>query len=178
MMMRGQEAESNRMAFRPIQIAILCSAAVCGVSSAQQVTDPTVEWVASWAENGAIAHGSVATLELSAEVQQGWHVYALSQPPGGPIALRVTVDDNGVARLAGTPSGTAPEETHDPRFNLDTRFYTRSFIVRVPVYVNQHAAAGRQLIPVSVRFQTCSERECQPPKTIHLSVPLEVSAGA
>jgi hypothetical protein len=46
--------------------------------------------------------------------------------------------------------------------------------VHVPVQVSQQAAAGRQLIPVSIRFQTCSDRECQPPKTIHLSVPIEV----
>jgi hypothetical protein len=146
---------------------------VCGISIAQ-VADPTVAWVASWAEKRALARGSVATLELSAEVQQGWHVYALSQLPGGPIPLRVTLDDNPVVQLAGTPSDTAPEEQHDPRFDLDTRFYTHSFTVRVPVSVNQQAAAGRQLIPVNVRFQTCSDRECQPPKTVHLSVPVDL----
>jgi hypothetical protein len=116
----------------------------------------------------------VATLELAAQVQSGWHVYGLSQPPGGPIPLRVTLDDDRLGRLADAPSGTAPEQTHDPRFNLDTQFYTHAFTVHVPVQVSQQAAAGRQLIPVSIRFQTCSDRECQPPKTIHLSVPIEV----
>jgi hypothetical protein len=176
-MMRRNGRKSNRMTLRWIQIAILCSASVCGVSIAQ-VTDPRVEWVASWAGNGAVAHGSVATLELSAEVQQGWHVYALSQPPGGPIPLRVTLDDNRVARLADIPSGTVPEEIHDPRFDLDTRFYTHAFTVRVPVYVNRQGRTGKQVISVSVRFQTCSERECQPPKTIHLSVPIDVLSEA
>jgi DsbC/DsbD-like thiol-disulfide interchange protein len=161
------------MEFRRFHIAILCSIGVCGISAAQ-VADPTVKWAASWTEKQAVARGSVTTLELSAEVQQGWHVYALSQPPGGPVPLLVTLDDNQVVRLAGTPSGTAPEELHDPRFDLDTRFYTHSFTVRVPVRVNQQAGAGRQLIPVNVRFQTCSDRECQPPKTVHLSVPVDL----
>jgi hypothetical protein len=31
-----------------------------------------------------------------------------------------------------------------------------------------------QVIPVSVRFQTCSDRECQPPRTVHLAVPIDV----
>ncbi len=161
------------MDFRLFQIAILCSAGVYGISIAQ-LADPTVTWVASSAEKRAVARGSVTTLELSAEIQEGWHVYALSQSPGGPVPLLVTLGDNQVVQLAGTPSGTAPEEQHDPRFNLDTRFYTRSFTVHVPVTVNRQAAAGRQLIPVNVRFQTCSDRECQPPKTVHLSVPVDL----
>jgi hypothetical protein len=100
MMRRQCERKSNRMALRRIQIAILCSAGICGVSIAQ-ATDPTVEWVASWAGNGAVTHGSVATLELSAEVQQGWHVYALSQPPR-PVApyrcvsLSTTTESSGL----------------------------------------------------------------------------------
>jgi hypothetical protein len=116
-------------------------------------------------------------LELSGEVQDGWHVYALTQRPGGPTALRVAIDENPVAELVGTPSGTAPESKHDPSFDLDTQFYAHSFAVRVPVSVKPGAEVGRQLIPVSVRFQTCSARECQPPKTIHLSVPVDVLAG-
>jgi DsbC/DsbD-like thiol-disulfide interchange protein len=165
--------EIQRMLLRRIQIAILCGAGLCGLSVAQG-TDPTVEWVASWAGNGVVAHGGVTTLGLSAQVPPGWHVYALSQQPGGPIPLRVTLDDDRIVRIADAPSGTAPEETHDPRFNLDTRFYTNAFTVRVPVHVTQQAAAGTQVIPVSVRFQTCSDRECQPPKTVHLSAPIDV----
>jgi hypothetical protein len=164
------------MAFRLIRVAILCGVGACGVTVAQ-VTDPTVEWVASWTASAALKQGGRATLELSGEVQDGWHVYALTQRPGGPTALRVTIDENPVAALAGTPSGTTPERKHDPSFELDTQFYTHSFAVLVPVSVKPQADAGRQVIPVSVRFQTCSARECQPPKTIHLSVPVDVLPG-
>jgi hypothetical protein len=131
-----------------------------------QTPDPQVDWVASWA--------SPTTLELSGHVEDGWHVYALTQRPGGPIALRVSIDDNPVARLAGPPSGSTPETRLDPSFNLQTEFYTSSFAVHVPVALQPGTAAGNQQIPLSIRFQTCSARECKPPKTIHLSVPVEV----
>ncbi len=161
------------MAFRSIYVAIAWSAGVCGVGIAQ-VTDPTVDWVASWTASAAVEPGGRATLELSGVVQDGWHVYALTQPPGGPTALRVSIDENPVASLVGAPSGTTPESKHDPSFDLDTQFYTHSFAVLVPVVLKARVNVGRQLIPVSVRFQTCSVRECQPPKTIHLSVPIDV----
>jgi hypothetical protein len=117
-------------------------------------------------------------LDLSAEVEDGWHVYALTEPPGGPVALRVTLDENPVGRLIGVPTGTLPQIKHDRSFDLDTQFYTGAFVVHVPVSLKPEASAGRRWIPVNVRFQTCSDRECQPPKTIHLSVPLDVLAGS
>jgi hypothetical protein len=67
-----------------------------------------------------------------------------------------------------------PEEKHDPSFDLDTRFYRHTFALQVPIAVRPRAQAGAQLIPVNVRFQSCSERVCLPPKTVRLSVPVTV----
>jgi cytochrome c biogenesis DsbD-like protein len=131
-----------------------------------QTPDPRVDWSASWS--------TPTTLELSGRVEEGWHVYALSQQPGGPIPLRVSIDDNPVASLAAPPSGSTPETRQDPSFNLRTEFYTSSFAVHVPVALKAGTTPGTQSIPVSIRFQTCSARECKPPKTVHLSVPVEV----
>lgn len=140
--------------------------------------EQTVQWAAALADPAGAKHGSTTSLELSGQILEGWHVYALTQPPGGPTALHVTLDDNAVAEVAGDPSGTTPQKRHDPSFGLETRFYTHSFTVHLPVQVKQQPVSGRQLIPVSVRFQTCSDRECQPPTTIHLSVPIDVHPDA
>ena len=177
------------MEFRWLRFTAFWSTGVCGLGSAlateiatpdpttvanATVADPTVEWVASWTSKAPVKRGEPATLELSGHVQEGWHVYALTQSPGGPTALRVSLDENPVARLSGPPTGSRPERKHDRSFNLDTQFYTHSFAVRLPVYLKGEADTGRQLIPVSVRFQTCSDRECRPPKTVQLSVPVDV----
>jgi len=101
-------------------------------------------------------------------------VYALTQRPGGPTALRISIDDNPVASQAGAPSGTTPESRHD-RASISTRnFIPARSRCNVPVAVKTGVEAGGQVVPVSIRFQTCSARECRPPRTIHLSVPIEV----
>jgi hypothetical protein len=161
------------------RVALLLGTCLSGTGLAQSLgtnptPDQTVQWAATLSATGGVKQGSATTLELSGEILDGWHVYALTEPPGGPTALRVTLDENEVAQIAGTPSGPAPRKHHDPSFGLQTQFYTHSFTVRVPVQVKQQLAAGHQLLPVSVRFQTCSDRECQPPTTIHLVVPVEV----
>lgn len=158
---------------RALCVAIAFGAVVPETSVAQ-VDEPTVDWTASWSTGTAVEPGEQGTLELSGVVQEGWHVYALTQRPGGPTALRISIDDNPVASQVGAPSGTTPESRHDPSFDLDTQFYTRSFAVHVPVAVKPGVATGGQVVPVSIRFQTCSARECRPPRTIHLSVPIEV----
>lgn len=177
------------MEFRWLRFAAFWSTGIFGVGGALAaelatadpttvtngtVSDPTVEWVTSWTSKTPLKRGEAATLELSGQVQDGWHVYALTQLPGGPTALRVSLDENPVARLLGSATGSKPERKHDRSFDLDTQFYTHSFTVRLPVYLKGEADTGRQLIPVSVRFQICSDRECQPPKTVHLSVPVDV----
>lgn len=143
--------------------------------AAQAPPDP-VQWSASLKLQEAVRQGSTLTVTVAAAIQPGWHVYGFKQAPTGPIPLRVTVDGGDVATAGGTPSGSPPEVVHDPRFGVDTQLYTHAFTVRVPVRVAGHVTAGPHPIDVNVRFQSCSDRECLPPRTVHLSVPVTVAA--
>jgi hypothetical protein len=161
---------------RRFQIALLLAPCVFGLASADG-PDDAVRWTASVTSPATIAPGRTATLEVSGEVQAGWHVYALEQQPRGPTPLRITLDTNAIVTAAGAVSGSAPEKVHDSHFGFDTQLYTHPFTIHVPVQAVGTLAPGRQLIPVSVRFQACSDRECLLPRTVHLSVPIAV-AGA
>jgi hypothetical protein len=131
---------------------------------------PLVQWSAVVKSADAGNGGGDASLELSAVVPEGWHVYAATQLPGGPTPLRVSLEDGANARLTGVASGTVPQKRHDKSFDLDTEFFTGAFTLRLPlVWLASRTAAP--LLPVEVRYQTCSERECQPPQTVHLAAP-------
>jgi DsbC/DsbD-like thiol-disulfide interchange protein len=151
---------------------LACAVLAGGVVA--QPLNPTVHWEASLLESRALGPGSTAALAVSAQIESGWHVYALTQAPGGPTALQVTVDQNPVLESAGKPSGPAPETRHDPSFDLDTAYYAHEFALQIPVVVKQAPGLGRQWIPISVRFQSCSDRECRPPTTVHLRVPIDL----
>jgi thiol:disulfide interchange protein DsbD len=140
-----------------------------------QSSDDTVRWSARVTRAPATVGANDATLELSGSAKEGWHVYAFSQLPGGPTALRVTVDDDKFARISGAPAGTPPATIHDPSFGLETHFYTHAFLVQLPLRLEAHAADEKQ-VPISVRFQTCNDRECQPPRTIQLAAPVDTRA--
>jgi hypothetical protein len=125
----------------------------------------TVTWTV---QSSDVAKNGKATLTLNGAVREGWHVYSLKQLPDGPTPLLVMLDANDVAKADGAPAGSAPTKIHDPAFGLDTQFYESAFSLKVPVRLGAHAA-GQQSVPLSVRFQTCNGRVCQPPKTVHLS---------
>jgi hypothetical protein len=148
-----------------------------GAASAQSVQE-TVHWNTSVIKQADAAAVPELVLKLSAEVETGWHVYAMTQTPGGPNALRINLDDNQIVDLAGVAQGSPPHKQKDPRFGLVTQFYADAFVLSLPVRLKQHPPSGRQQIPVSVRLQSCSAEVCLPPTTIHLSVTIDVAPTA
>ena len=94
--------------------------------------------------------------------------------PNGPTSLRISVDANTVAAANGAATASPATKVHDAAFNLDTPLYSKTFTAIVPVKIAAHTGAGKQSIPISVRFQTCNGAICQPPKTVHLSASVTI----
>jgi len=160
-----ESGKSGRMANGRLQFALLLAPVLCAFSFAQSSdqavqSEQTVQWTAAVIRPTAARNGDEASLELSAQVLEGWHVYAPTQVSGGPTALRVTIDQNDFAQVAGAPTSTKPHRRHDPSFDLETQIYTHSFAVHLPLRLLEAQATGIREIPVSVRFQSCSDREC------------------
>jgi len=157
-----------------VQFVALLGYFACAAAAAQTSVQP-VSWSVSASGRTAARPNEGLMLDLDARVDEGWHVYGLRQVDGGPTPLRITVDPNGALQPAGAPSGTAPTKTRDRSFNLDTEVYLHSFNLRVPVQVKPQSAAGSQEVAVSVRFQACNDRVCLPPRTVHLTVPVQIA---
>jgi DsbC/DsbD-like thiol-disulfide interchange protein len=126
-------------------------------------TPGTVQWDAS--AQPAPGRDGVVIANVTAKIEKGWHVYAQTQSPGGPIPLRVAIESGAPYELAGAITATKPLTHHDSSFDLDTQFYTESFFLKVPVKATAGAQPG---IPLTVRFQMCSDTTCMPSKTVHL----------
>jgi DsbC/DsbD-like thiol-disulfide interchange protein len=164
------------MKFHRIYPYFVLSLLFFGMSVAQGPIQP-VQWSSTTLPKGPVKPGSKIAIELSGEVQDGWHIYGLTQVSGGPTPLRVSLDENVTVQATGAAWGTAPVKKHDSSFNLDTELYIHSFSLDLPAQVKRQASAGKQSVPVSVRFQACSDRICLPPRTVHLTVPVDILPG-
>lgn len=150
--------------------AIICFSGT-QIVVAQPADSARAETVSWSAPTISAAKSDKAKLTLNGTVLAGWHVYSLKQALEGPTPLVVTVDANEIASADGAVTETPPTTFKDPAFGVNTHFYSSAFSLTVPVKFKSKPGAGAA-VPVSVRFQTCNGRICQPPKTVHLSANL------
>ena len=123
------------------------------------------------------AGGKPATLVVTATLEEGWHLYALTQKPGGPKATRIGVD----AASAWLPSAPfvpdAPPHvrtiTDVPAWKgLQVEEHEGTVVWRAPLEPNAAGTGAR--VSGSVSLQMCRETSCSPPA----SVPFTADAPA
>lgn len=142
---------------------------------AQKPTD-IVHWSAK-APSASVKAGGTAKVELTAEIESGWHLYALSQKPGGPPPLAIGVAKGSPFEIR-TRDIVAPAATvaADPNFNLETQYYEDKATFTVPLVATTAARAGKQAVPIEVTFQACSSRMCLRPHTETVSVDVTLAS--
>jgi thiol:disulfide interchange protein DsbD len=105
--------------------------------------------------------------DLNATIDEGWHLYALEQPAGGPIATTIKVTEGTQFKIAGDIGSPTPLEKFDPNFKINTKYFERQVVFKVPV---QAIAAGPgDALSLDVRFQLCNDTFCLPPRTVRVS---------
>ena len=127
------------------------------------------EEIVKWSGHLQTSNGHSQAI-LSANIAPGWHVYSITQPPGGPNAAAVTVPAGQAFQQKGSITGTQPQSAFDPNFQMKTEFYEHTVTLKVPL--QSATASGTQAVRVDIRFQTCNDRLCLPPKTVHLNLPV------
>jgi hypothetical protein len=144
-------------------IAAVASLAFSFLSAHAQRPTDIVKWNATVKTQSATA----ATVELSAEIQNGWHVYALSQSSGGPTPLKVTLPEGDSFALNGPVHESTPTHHFDPNFKMDTAYYLSH--AQLQASLKKVKPGTAESIPINVRFQTCNDTLCLPPYTAHLT---------
>src|SRR5881628_328285 len=65
---------------------------------------------------GDLKTGDKSTANLKAEIDAGWHLYALEQPAGGPIATTIKISEGTPFALNGKIESPKPTVRVDPLF--------------------------------------------------------------
>ncbi|BCM91620.1 thiol:disulfide interchange protein DsbD [Abditibacteriota bacterium] len=141
-----------------------------GVAHAQN----PVKWSAIVKTTDARA-GEVAKVELTAKMEDGWHIYAPTTPAGGPIATKIEVAPGARATLAGKVAQPKPLRKMDAGFGIETETFEKvvTFGAQVKLGADAKSAVKGAF---RVRYQACNARLCLPPKTV--SVPFEIKLVA
>lgn len=111
---------------------------------------------------------------LTAEIEAGWHLYALEEIPNGPRPTRISLPDEQPFILAGEIEQPVPIIKFDENFGVETQFYDGSATFVLPIKVASNANAGITKMVIQTRYQTCNDRLCLPPKTLKLDALIEI----
>lgn len=156
-------------------LLMLGSGAIVGISD-QKPLEP-IKWsIKAALPDKSLKPGEQFTVQLTAKIDNGWHLYSIEQPEGGPTAMRIYMPSEQPFEQAGTIDSSEPTVAMDPNFNLVTQYYEGQAAFTIPVKVAANAASGKSEVKVNVSFQTCSDELCLPPKTVKLAVEVNLAA--
>lgn len=135
-------------------------------------------------EPAQVKPGGKARILITAKIEPTWHLYSMTQPPGGPRATRITLEDGMPLTIDGNIQQPKPTVAPDPNFTIPgqppfmTETFEREAIFIIPVKIAADAPAGPQKFIVKFYFQACDDHQCLPPRTRKIEVEGLISATA
>jgi len=118
--------------------------------------------------------GDKFTLQLTAAIEDGWHLYSTEELPQGPKPTRIVLTPNQPFELSDIDS-PAPLRAVDPNFGAETEFYEHSATFDLALQVKSDAAPGTHKLVVQVRYQSCTETMCLLPKLLKIDVEVQIA---
>lgn len=119
--------------------------------------------------------GEPFTAQVTAQIEEGWHLYSLEEIPNGPRPTKITLAEDQLFTLAGDIEQPVPIIKFDENFGVETQFYEEAATFAVPLKVSATAKSGATTLVIQTRYQTCNDRLCLPPKTVKLEAQIEIN---
>jgi len=105
-------------------------------------------------------------LSIAARIKPAWHIYSITQPPGGPLPTEIRLRSSEAFRLlGGFHASPPPERKCEPAFdNLVVETHHDLVTWRAPIEIGSHVDLRTLEIEGAVRVQPCSPNHCLPPQ--------------
>jgi thiol:disulfide interchange protein len=155
-------------------LAVLaCLSAMAVVAPAQKL-DP-VTWKFEFTPDKA-PPGATATGKLTATLEPGWHLYSPTSPMIGPPTTITVADNDAIEKVELLEP--KPERKFDPNFNLETETYEHEAVFYLLVTTKKNAPARPIELTAKMRYRTCNDTTCLPPRNKQAAATLTLDSGA
>jgi thiol:disulfide interchange protein len=138
-------------------ISVLSMILFAGLISMQaQILEP-VTWSFTHSKSG----DNTYDLKFTAQIDQGWSIYGLDIPEGGPISTGFEFNEPAGFRFEGGMKAPKAVVKYDPNFDMQLSMYSDrqvTFVRTVKVLSEKPVAITGQLV-----FMSCDATSCLPP---------------
>lgn len=120
-------------------------------------------WSAS-VERHDVRKGEVVAVKISVSIENGWHLYSMTTPSGGPKPTEFALEQVPGIEPAGAALQAKPANKFDDNFQIDTEYFEGQTTFVVPVKITDAAPEGTLTIRGNAAFQVCDPKQCIPGK--------------
>lgn len=143
-------------------LSIFCS--LFWFSADAQILKP-VKW--SYAAKKTSA--TEATIYIKSTIEQGWHIYSLDTPEGGPVSTSITFTPDHSYQLTGAVLQPQPASKMEKQFGIEVKYFENTVVFQQKIKLKDNKATVRG----EINFMVCSDQQCLPPATIQFSVDIK-----
>src|SRR4029078_6956766 len=138
---------------------------IAGLASAQGLNP------VSWSFNSKKIIDNVCEVQITAPIQQGWHVYSQNQPKDAIAQPTSFVfNKNPLLELDGKVKEIGSlEKFKDKELDISANQYSNKVVFTQKVKLKGKAKTN---VTGKLTYQTCNDEKCLPAKTINLSISL------
>ncbi len=140
-----------------------------------EVTEPVV-W--SIAPHPA-SRGGMPGVRVKAEIAPGYHLYSVTQEPGGPNPTIIAPAPGQLFGVMDSPRAwPKPQCLFDPKFGMETEYHVGSVIFDVHLRAEAGLLPGPREVVLQVEYQLCDEDTCLRPEVTELRTVVSVEPAA
>lgn len=124
----------------------------------------------SWSFSSKKIDATTYEVNLTATLDDDWHIYSQTTPDGGPVATTIEFTKNPLVALQGGAKETGKlEKRFEPLFGVDVKQFSGkvSFVQTVKL-----KGKVKTTVNGAVEFMTCNDHECLPPAKEKFSIVL------
>lgn len=122
-----------------------------------------------WSVASKKLNSTEAVVFVKATIQEGWHIYGLNVPDGGPISTTFQFTPSKEYTLNGKVAAPTPQSKYEKDFKMNVPFYAKevTFQQKVKLSKNQTTVKG------IVEFMACDKSQCLPPDEYAFNVTIK-----
>ncbi|TYP98387.1 disulfide bond corrector protein DsbC [Sphingobacterium allocomposti] len=122
-----------------------------------------------WSVAAKKLNSKEAVVFVKAVIQDGWHIYGLDVPEGGPLSTKLSFSTSPAYALNGKVAAPAPKSKYEKDFKMDVPYYPKEVVFQQRVKLIK----GEAMVKGTVEFMACDKTQCLPPDEYNFSVAIK-----
>ncbi len=123
-----------------------------------------------------VNQGEVAIIDVNAELDFTWRIYAVYDVPEGPSSTKFIIESD-IVNKSGRVIEPEPIEKFDEGFGNITKYHEGNPQFSIPLELKDDLPNGTYNVDVIIDYQVCNNSLCYPPNQITKTATFDIKSG-